>query len=195
MAAKKIAGTEKLHRQTRSLFLALVVISGSSSAQSLETLSEQAPRKVTEPMIEETLVTAQKRAENILDVPQAVSAFSQSGLEYLQAGAASDLQFHVPNLTYCDTTSGAPNLTIRGVGSASRFTGTDVGVGVHINDVYVNSGSLGGALFDVQQVLVLRGPQGTLYGRNPTGGAINIITNRPESEFGGYLDLTTGSFD
>jgi outer membrane receptor protein involved in Fe transport len=130
-----------------------------------------------------------------LDVPQAVSAFSQSDLESLQAGAASDLQLHVPNLTYSDTTSGAPNLTIRGVGRASRFTGADVGVGVHINDVYVNSGSLGGALFDVQQVFVLRGPQGTLYGRNSTGGATNIITNRPESEFGGYLDLTTGSFD
>jgi iron complex outermembrane receptor protein len=195
MAAKNIAGTETLHIQTRSLSLAIIIISGSSSAQSVEKLSEQAKHKVTEHKIEEILVTAQKREENILDVPQAVSAFSQSDLESLQAGAASDLQFHVPNLTYSDTTTGAPNLTIRGVGSASRFTGADVGVGVHINDVYVNSGSLGGALFDVQQVLVLRGPQGTLYGRNSTGGAINIITNRPESEFEGYLDVTVGSFD
>jgi iron complex outermembrane receptor protein len=184
-----------LRIHTTPLLLAIIVTSNSSIAQSLEKVAQQTNRKVTEQRIEEILVTAQKREESILDVPQAVSAFSQSDLESLQAGAASDLQFHVPNLTYSDTTTGAPNLTIRGVGSASRFTGADVGVGVHINDVYVNSGSLGGALFDVQQVLVLRGPQGTLYGRNSTGGAINIITNRPESEFQGYLDVTTGSFD
>jgi outer membrane receptor protein involved in Fe transport len=145
-------------------------------------------------IIEEVLVTAQKKPELLSHVPQAISAFDDSLLDSLLVSTAGDLQFHVPNLTYTDTGTGAPNLTLRGVGTASQIAGADVGVGVHINDVYINSGSMGGALFDVQQVMVLRGPQGTLYGRNSTGGAINIITNRPAGEFEGYMEARLGSY-
>lgn len=145
--------------------------------------------------IQEIVVTAQKVAESIQDVPQAVSAFDADTLDQLQLSTASELQFHVPNLSYSDTETGVPNFTLRGVGSHSSIGGADAGVGIHVNDVYVNSGAMGGALFDIEQVMVLRGPQGTLYGRNSTGGAINIITRRPAEYFEGYLEASMGSFD
>jgi len=146
--------------------------------------------------IEEVLVTAQRTSENIQVVPIAATAFSDELLKQKQILSASMLQFHVLNLTYSDTGTGSPNFTIRGVGSSSStIAGADAGVGIHINDVYINSGYAGGALFDTQQVTVLRGPQGTLYGRNSTGGAINIITRRPTEEAGGYLEVSYGSFN
>lgn len=144
--------------------------------------------------IEEVLVTAQKKVEVMSHVPQAISAFDDSILDMLQVKEAGNLQFHIPNLTFSDTSSGAANLTLRGVGNTATIAGADSGVGIHINDVYINSGSLGGNFFDLQQVLVLRGPQGTLYGRNSTGGAINIITNRPNYEHEGYIESSVGSF-
>jgi outer membrane receptor protein involved in Fe transport len=146
--------------------------------------------------IEEVLVTAQRTSENIQVVPIAVTAFGDELLKQKQVRSANTLQFHVPNLTYSDTGTGSPNFTIRGVGaSSSTISGADAGVGIHINDVYINSGYAGGALFDTEQVSVLRGPQGTLYGRNSTGGAINITTRRPTEAVGGYLEVRHGSFN
>lgn len=165
---------------TASLFLASLALTVSAEQQK----------------IEEILVTAQRTSENIQVVPIAVTAFSDELLKQKQIPNANSLQFHVPNLTYSDTGTGSPNFTIRGVGaSSSTIAGADAGVGIHINDVYINSGYAGGALFDSEQVTVLRGPQGTLYGRNSTGGAINIITRRPTETAGGYLEVGYGAFN
>ncbi len=95
------------------------------------------------------------------------------------------MQFNAPNVTL----SANRNLTIRGVGSQS-FGGTgDTNIGVLVNGVFLQSGSSFGDFFDMERIEVLRGPQGTIFGRNTTGGAVNFVTRRPTDAFEGYVDL------
>jgi iron complex outermembrane receptor protein len=131
------------------------------------------------------IVTAQKRAENVQDVPIAITALNSAALEAAKIEDAKDLQFNAPNVTL----SANRNLTIRGVGSQS-FGGTgDTNIGVLVNGVFLQSGSSFGDFFDMERIEVLRGPQGTIFGRNTTGGAINYVTKRPTDSFEGYVDL------
>lgn len=136
--------------------------------------------------IDEIIVTAQKRQENIQDVPIAVSAFSGTDLEEKRLDGAYDLQNSVPNLVFTGGTGSTPNFNIRGVGSGVGIGSTgDSGVLPHHNNVPLTISRTGVAdFYDVERVEVLRGPQGTLYGRNATGGVINVITAKPDlSEF------------
>lgn len=144
-------------------------------------------------VIEEIVVTAQKRAESIQDVPIAVSAFSQSELEYRQIDTAVDLQNYVPNMNYV----GGGDYSIRGVGAAVGGTTGDVGVGVHINNIpIIVNRTTTGELYDLERVEVLRGPQGTLYGRNATGGVVNFLVAKPDfNEVSGSITTEVGSFD
>src|SRR5687768_12736571 len=132
--------------------------------------------------LEEIIVTAQKREESIQDVPIAVSAFSASALEEQRLDGAYDLQNAVPNLVFSGCTGSTPNFNIRGVGSANGVGSTgDSGVLPHHNNVPLTVSRVGVAdFYDVERVEVLRGPQGTLYGRNATGGVLNVITAKPD---------------
>ncbi|USI76575.1 MULTISPECIES: TonB-dependent receptor [unclassified Sphingopyxis] len=131
------------------------------------------------------IVTAQKRAENVQDVPIAITALNAAALEAAKIEDSKDLQFNAPNVTL----SANRNLTIRGVGSQS-FGGTgDTNIGVLVNGVFLQSGSSFGDFFDMERIEVLRGPQGTIFGRNTTGGAVNFVTRRPTDAFEGYVDL------
>ena len=130
--------------------------------------------------IEEILVTAQRTTESIQDVPIAVSAFNNESLAEKQIDAFSDLRFHVPNVTYNKTNFTGNNFQIRGIGAGLTAASSDGGVGMHINDVYVNAPRIFETeYYDMEQVEVLRGPQGTLFGRNATGGVVNLKTARP----------------
>lgn len=146
--------------------------------------------------IEEVVVTAQKKAEDIQAVPIAVSAFSSQDLAAHQIEGFKDLQFSIPNVTFTHGNFGPSNFQIRGIGSAAVTTSGDSGVSVNTNDIYLSAPPLtSGTYYDLQQVEVLRGPQSTLYGRNATGGAINVITNKPDLDnFGADLELTYGNF-
>ena len=145
-------------------------------------------------VIEEFVVEAQRREERVQDVPIAVSAFDDTALDRLQLSDAEDLQLVVPNLTHTDTNFGGNNFTLRGIGRSVIGDGADSGVAFHFNDVYLHtSADLG--FFDIERVDVLRGPQGTLFGRNATGGAINIVSRRPTGNNEAYLELEVGSFD
>ena len=136
-------------------------------------------------------VTAQKREQSIQDVPIAVSAFSQDDLATSQINDALDLQFSVPNLVF--NTAG---VTLRGVGNNAIAASSEAGVGVHINGVYIDSPRiLENTYFDLERIEVLRGPQGTLYGRNTTGGVINIITAKATNEFDAGLNVGYGNFN
>ena len=143
------------------------------------------------------VVTARRRAESIQDVPVAVSAFGEEQLRDLQANNIDGLQGAVPNLNIVQGrgSSNTVNVFIRGIGQPDSLQTFDPGVGMYVDDVYYSriNGALF-SLFDVQQVEVLRGPQGTLYGKNSTGGAIKVTTKNPLDDTGAAVEFGTGSF-
>jgi len=143
------------------------------------------------------VVTAQKRAESIQDVPLAVTAFGENDLEAIKAVDVSDIAVRTPNFTATQFNLGEPQYYIRGVGSTSDSAASDPTVPVFIDEVYI--GRAAGSnfdFFDLERIEVLRGPQGTLYGRNTTGGAISVVTKKPSTE-DPYLRLqgVAGNYD
>lgn len=150
--------------------------------------------------LEEILVTARKRTENLQDTPVSVSAFGENAMASRAILNVGGLAAFVPNLEINNGKGdgGSTNaaIFIRGVGQNDFIFPTDPGVGVYVDGVYI-ARSIGAMmdLSDIERVEVLRGPQGTLYGKNTIGGAINIITSRPGNEFGGQLRVTMGSRD
>lgn len=151
--------------------------------------------------IEEVVVTARKRTENLQDVPVAVTAFQGIDLERRDLSDISQLSNLTPNVTLRPTASlsGSSNSSaffIRGIGQTDFAVTTDPGVGTYIDGVYI-ARSVGGVLetLDVESIEVLRGPQGTLFGRNTIGGAVNVRTKKPADELAGDLRLTIGRYD
>ena len=141
--------------------------------------------------LEEIIVTAQKREQSIQDVSMSLSAFSGDALDERVIEDLSDLQFSVPNLL-----ADSARIAIRGVGNNAISSTAEGGLGFHINGVYVNRPlTRTSEYFDIERIEVLRGPQGTLYGRNTTAGVINVITRKPDDNFGGDLTLGVGDFD
>ena len=142
-------------------------------------------------------VTTQKRTESIQDVPIAVSAFDPENLERLNINTGSDLQFNIPNFQASQGNFSAGSISIRGIVNAAVGASSDDAVGTHINGV-PSSGSyiLETELFDVERVEILRGPQGTLYGRNATGGVLNAVTAKPNyDEFSANLQASYGEYN
>ncbi len=146
--------------------------------------------------LEEVVVTAAKVEASIQDTPIAVSAFSQEQLDAQLINDASAMQFSVPNLTQTKGNFTAGDIRIRGIGSGAVGTFGDSGVGIHVNGIYQVSTRIFETQFlDMERVEVLRGPQGTLYGRNTTGGVINLITAKADpSEFNASIDATVGNY-
>jgi outer membrane receptor protein involved in Fe transport len=132
---------------------------------------------VTQAQLEEVIVTATKIETSIQDTPIAVSAFTQDQLDSQLINDTMNLQFSVPNMTMTKQNFTANDIRIRGIGSGAIGPAGDSGVGIHINGVYQTSTRIFETqYFDTERVEVLRGPQGTLYGRNTTGGVVNVIT-------------------
>lgn len=154
-----------------------------------------------EPILEEVIVTAQKRAKPAQDVPVSVAVFTGLELEQLNLTEVAGISAYTPNLEWDTAWLGSPNfgsLYIRGVGQSANFQerSTDPAVGLYVDGVYIGRalGSIMGIL-DIDQVEVLRGPQGTLFGKNATGGAVTVTTARPADSFSAWADVTTGSYD
>jgi len=146
--------------------------------------------------IERVIVTAQRREENLVDVPIAVSAFDGSQLERRQIDQATDLQLNIPNVAYTKTNFTSSNFQIRGIGVSSVGASSDSGVETHFNSMPIKNPRLFETeYFDIERVEVLRGPQGTLYGRNATGGAVNVIPKKPRLEdFGADVEIQAGNY-
>lgn len=160
----------------------LVAMGATSAAQAFE--------------IEEVVVTAQKRTQSLQDVPVSVSALGSSDLEGLKLRAATEIAAQVPNMQMQTPFGDSfPLIAMRGI-SMSDFTPTQSSpVAVYVDEIYKGNPAIQGVqLFDVERVEVLRGPQGTLYGKNTTGGAVNFITKKPTHETEGYLTVGAGSF-
>jgi len=139
-------------------------------------------------------VTARRRSESILEVPVAVSAFAEEQMKDLQANTIAGLQNAVPNISIVGSAN-TVNVFVRGIGQPDTLHTFDPGVGMYVDDVYYSrvNGALF-SLFDVQQVEVLRGPQGTLYGKNSTGGAIKLTTKNPFDNPDGSAEITVGNY-
>lgn len=135
--------------------------------------------------LEEVTVTAQKRAQSMNDIGVAVSAFTGDQAERLGMSTAKDIAMQTPGLNTANAVSGgAPVFAIRGVGLEDFNLNNSSGVGVYLDDVYASSPAfLNGQMFDVERIEVLKGPQGTLYGRNTTGGAITVVSRKPTEDF------------
>jgi iron complex outermembrane receptor protein len=144
--------------------------------------------------LQEIVVTAQKRAESAQDVPISIVALTGEQLTRIGQSNFMDVAGRTPTLQYSQA-GGEGQLYIRGIGSNLLAVGADPSVAIHLDGVYLGRPNMGMSQFlDVARVEVLRGPQGTLYGRNATGGSINIVSNQPTDELEGYVGLGTGSF-
>ena len=150
-----------------------------------------------EPISDEIVVTARKREENIQEVPVAVTVVTAETLKYSGVADISELQAQVPNLSIYPGRNQSTTLTafMRGIGQADPLWGVDPGVGLYLDDVYMARPQ--GALldvFDIEQIEILRGPQGTLYGKNTIGGALKYMSRRLTDETHGSVSLTGGDY-
>jgi len=148
--------------------------------------------------LEEVVVTARKREETLQETPVAVSAFTGESLDEMGLRNIADLTRVVPNVDMYsgNGTTGTGNVFIRGIGARNTGVNFDSGVGIYVDGVYVSRAD--GAVLDnvdLQSVQVLRGPQGTLFGKNTTGGAILYTTNKPVEELGGHAEVRVGNFN
>lgn len=168
-------------------------------------LHEQANRVAGTPepglfiRLDEIVVTARRLPEPLQTIPVSVVSLTDEDLEARSVTNLRDLQNFVPNLTYAPSQNvgeAAGNIFIRGIGQEDFVPGTEPGVGLYLDGVYV-ARTLGALmnLTDIARVEVLRGPQGTLFGRNTIGGAINVVSRKPEQTPGGSVGLILGSFE
>lgn len=175
------------------LAMSLLAGTGTAIAQDAAPAAD-GPKTTT---LEGIKVTARKREETLQEVPVAVTAFTADSLDKLNVKDLADLDGQVPNLTIYAARGSSSTLTayIRGVGQSDPLWGVDPGVGIYMDDVYIARPQ--GALldvFDVDRIEVLRGPQGTLYGKNTIGGAIKYISKGLRSDFNGYGSVTLGNY-
>ena len=149
----------------------------------------------TQSTIEEVIVTAQRTEQSLQDVPIAVSAFTDEVLGDRQIEYASDLQLQVPGLSYSSNTFSGGGFSIRGITNFLTAASGDAGVEVHLNGAPLGTTSTNEmGYLDMSRVEVLRGPQGTLFGRNSTGGVVNMITNVPDLDaFAGSANIQYGA--
>ena len=146
-------------------------------------------------VLEEVVVTSQKREQSLQDVSLAVSAVTGKRLSDGLINNVEDFQAMIPSVSVGSDFAQA-KLFVRGIGLSSSFAGVDPSVALHVDGAVVSqSYAQLGSFFDLERVEVLRGPQGTLYGRNATGGSFNLITRKPTEEVEGYGRLTIGNYD
>lgn len=178
-----------MHRLLSASGMLAIAISTPCYAQQSDTRADSSGG------IEEIVVTAQKRSESLQTTPVAVSAFTSDKLESQQISGVEQLQYNVPSLVVAQLT-GYSQLSMRGIGSDLTVTAGEPTVATFEDGVYM--GQLFGQSvpsFDLERIEVLRGPQGTLYGRNSTGGTINYITKAPQYAPGGNIAATYGNYN
>jgi iron complex outermembrane recepter protein len=152
-----------------------------------------APEPGAQPELGEVVVTAEKRSENLQKTPAAVTVVTGDDLTNDRITNARDLEEIAPSANFSIERQNMIAY-IRGVGTANDFPNSDPSVVMQINQVYTPRSATGGSFFDIQNVEILPGPQGTLYGRNAIGGVVNVTTVRPGDEFGGEALIEAGNY-
>jgi iron complex outermembrane recepter protein len=182
----------------KRIFVKLVALGGAAFVAGPVAAQQAQPQPGTsnaEVGIEEIVVTAQKRSENMQSVPLAITALSGENLAERNITDVGDLAASVPNMTFGDF-GGSARISIRGVGLDNIAPGQEGRVAYYLDGVYIaRPSAILGTFYDVDRAEVLRGPQGTLYGRNATGGAINVISNAPTDDWNGYLQVGYGNYN
>ncbi len=146
--------------------------------------------------LEEITVTARKRSENLQDVPISITAFNAEDIENFGFQSVEDISYSVPNFQFSRLTTLSNSLSIRGISSADSAPGFETGVAVILDDVYIGrAAGFSTTLLDIERIEVLRGPQGTIQGRNVIGGSINIVTAKPSNDFFAKLKGSYGNYD
>lgn len=176
---------------------ARVLLASTSALAGLAAIPAMA-QQASEGGLEEIIVTAQKREQSLQDVPIAVTALSGDALQANRVANVADLSGLAPNLLARSAIGGgaAPAFSMRGVLSFGVVPGADKQVSIYLDGVYISSPR--GSLFelpDIQRIEVLRGPQGTLFGRNATAGAMSVVTRDPTGEIGARQQFTFGNFN
>lgn len=191
---------QNAHSRTRSGLMigtALVtslIVSGAAHAQS----APASPQDDRASQVDDVIVTAQKREQRLQDVPIAVTAITAEVLQANRITNVTDLSGLAPNVTVRPAAGGSqtPAFSARGVVSYGVVPGSDKEVSIYLDGVYI--GNPKGSIFDVPDVSrieILRGPQGTLFGRNATAGAVSVTTRDPDGEFGIHQEFTVGNFN
>jgi iron complex outermembrane receptor protein len=175
---------------TKNTFILTVTLGVAFSVTFPATVQSQA-------VLEEVLVTAQKREQNLQDVPIAVTAFSGEMLQQSGVNDIFDLAANAPSLSVSQSQSASTTaFGIRGVFTSAQNFGLESSVGLYVDGIYQSrQGSMVNNMVDVASVEVLRGPQGTLFGRNTPSGAVLINSVKPDFENSGFLEATAGNFD
>ena len=169
------------------LFLATCTFGSTVQAQQAQNVDE---------VIEEIIVIASRRIGAVQDAPAAITALSAEVMERQQIENTSDMQLTVPNVSYSKGNFTTSSFQVRGIGFTAVGSTADSGVSVHVNDIPIESHRLYAMeFFDVDNVAILRGPQGTLFGRNATGGLINMTTRKPTDEFSASFEAELGDYD
>jgi outer membrane receptor protein involved in Fe transport len=184
-----LAGTGLTYRREGELFAIVQV--GAADPQSGSAAGDGADQGTVQALI----VTAQKREEDIQDVPIAISAFTQEDLTRSQVAGGPDLMTQVPNFTFTKTNFSGYSIQIRGIGTQAISATTDPAVAVAFNNTpFIRNRFFEQEFYDLQRVEVLRGPQGTLYGRNATAGVVNIISAKPKFNYEAKLSADIGDY-
>ncbi|WP_417319728.1 TonB-dependent receptor [Emcibacter sp.] len=147
-----------------------------------------------ETVYEEIVVTSQKRAQSLSDVPISISAFNADNIQQTGINQLREIADFIPNVLVSATNDFNSQITIRGVGANSRNIGFDTRVGIYLDGVYLGqSPAINQELIDLERIEILRGPQGTLFGKNNVAGAISLVSKQPADELGGRVATSIGS--
>lgn len=174
-----------------------IIVAALSSGYSIAADTTQGTSSNRDMRLEEIIVTAQRKEESLQETPIAITAFGVNQLEKFQIANVMDLADKVPSFVSVPFagTRIAPNLFIRGMGNLNSQSTNDMAIGIYIDGIPVGRGiGLAADVADLERIEVLRGPQGTLWGRNTTAGAINLVTKKPDSELAGTAQLSAGSW-
>ena len=174
----------------------LILAANHSVVVAQETVEQESdPSEITKSALEVIMVTSERRVESLQDTPMSVTAFSGDMISEGGITSIQDVALLTPNLVIQTFNISEPQLYLRGIGTTNDSAASDPAVAVFIDDVYIGRPS-GAAmdLYDLERIEVLRGPQGTLYGRNSAGGALNFFTKKPQQDFEAKVGLTLGNF-
>ena len=175
----------------KSALFCVTAIAASVAATSVSAANDR-------PMLEEIIITAEKREASVQDTSLAITAMGSDQLKDLNIVTQQDIANFTPNMSYQESAGGGEGnrIYIRGVGRETSSTGTDPGVGVYNNGFYTTeAGVLSGSFDRIERIEVLRGPQGTMYGRNTTGGAINVVAKKPGEDVEHIVRLRRGNYN
>ncbi len=180
-------------RQARTPLLTAALLA--STALASPVLAQSAPA-ADEAEVAEIVVTAQRREQSLNDVGMSIQAFGAEQLEEMRVTNVQDLSTAVPSFTVARSYQGVPTFTLRGIGFNTINMSATSTVGTYVDEVaYAYPMMLSGPVFDLERVEVLKGPQGTLYGRNTTAGLINFVTQKPSTEFEARAVAEVGNYE